>query len=477
MCGVVAGIVRRPGNTNRARVGTLLRESTHRGQDAWGLDTFTGAIRRGAIQHARQHQVGTFESIPQVPNVPFSFVGICRGEPTTEWHGNTSLERDIQPFTVGKWTIVHNGTIANDHDLKSELRQSSSEERLTEVDSWTIAYVFDRYGFERGLKMLQGSFAIVAVNADHPSTLYYACNYKPLWVLGDNAGHAYWIASQKSYLRYIAGDPLRDTSPVQIAPYTYGTIKSTGVTTTKSLHNYTLPLRSNTRTLVVCSGGLDSTVAAWKHYKNGENVTLLNFLYDARAQEMERDAITHLLNEMYPKRAEDNERHHVEIKTDFFSTHTSSPLTDTQYAIAQGELGAEYAHEWVPARNTVMIALAVAYAENNGFDRIVLGTNQEESCGGYPDNEQEFINKWNELLPFAVKPYTQMHIDDDLGGLMKHEIVTLGHSLGAPMEKSYSCYHGRKQHCGNCGPCLMRRRAFAMARVDDLTEYEIKEMQ
>jgi len=156
-----------------------------------------------------------------------------------------------------------------------------------------------------------------------------------------------------------------------------------------------------------------------------------------------------------------------------------------------GEAGAELAHEWVPARNTVMMSLALAVAEKHGYDNIALGSNMEEG-GAYPDNEQEFINKLRALVPYAVAPYRNIQLLDPLGTLVKHEIVELGSEEGMPFELTWSCYEGeslpvetpsgaftdisptgpvRIVHCGTCGPCAMRRRAFQMAGVEDPTEY------
>jgi 7-cyano-7-deazaguanine synthase len=251
-----------------------------------------------------------------------------------------------------------------------------------------------------------------------------------------------------------------------VEPYTYGWLTKGGELIGNTLLE---PKFHNLRALIICSGGLDSSVAAWMHHKLDFHVDLLHLNYECRAKEQERNAVIKLAGALHND-GNPGGGYHI-LETDFFAKHASSALTDHSQPIAQGVAGAEYAHEWVPARNTVMMALAVAFAEKHGYDVIVLGSNQEESCGGYPDNEQEFVNKWRELIPFAVKPYTEMAIGDPLGGAMKHEIVTIGSQYGAPMELSWSCYEGGDQHCGTCGPCTMRRRAFRMAGVPDKTEY------
>src|SRR5690606_34500215 len=128
-----------------------------------------------------------------------------------------------------------------------------------------------------------------------------------------------------------------------------------------------------------------------------------------------------------------------------------------------GEAGAEFAHEWVPARNTVLLALALAYADKEGLTHIALADNLEQSGGGHPDTEQEFVNRFQHPAPQDSPTYTPITFIPPLAGLMKHEIVKLGVSEHMAFELTWSCYEGGgKGHCGECGPCYLRSRAFMM---------------
>src|SRR5690606_35279475 len=142
----------------------------------------------------------------------------------------------------------------------------------------------------------------------------------------------------------------------------------------------------------------------------------------------------------------------------------------------EGAAGAEYAHEWVPARNLVMLSLATAVAESAGFPYIVLGNNLEEA-GAYPDNEMQFINKLNEVLPYATNLHHYVEILMPVGNLMKHEIVRTGLELDAPMDLTWSCYEGGTVHCGTCGPWFMRKKAFEMNGQTDHVFLVVKSME
>ena len=149
-----------------------------------------------------------------------------------------------------------------------------------------------------------------------------------------------------------------------------------------------------------------------------------------------------------------------------------SPLLDHNSAVAGGEAGAEFAHEWVPARNLLLLSVATAYAEAHGFTHLILGNNLEEA-GAYPDNEPEFIDKFNDLLPFAVGDGKSMEVDMPVGNMMKHEIVALGKSIDAPLDLTWSCYRAGELHCGTCGPCYMRRTAFEINNLPEVIQYDL----
>ncbi|MEM3516084.1 MAG: 7-cyano-7-deazaguanine synthase, partial [Saccharolobus sp.] len=198
----------------------------------------------------------------------------------------------------------------------------------------------------------------------------------------------------------------------------------------------------------------------------GNDVVLLHFNYRHKAEEREREAVR--------KIAEYLQVPLIEIDTDLFKMIGHSTLIKGGGDIVKdrsGEEGAEFAHEWVPARNLIFLSVAIAIAESNGFDAVASGINLEEA-GAYPDNEMEFIRLLNKLSPYATGPNKKVEVLMPVGNLVKHEIVKLGYEIGAPLHLTWSCYEGGQKHCGKCGPCYMRKMAYKINGLKDPIAYE-----
>ncbi|NQE05185.1 7-cyano-7-deazaguanine synthase [ANME-1 cluster archaeon GoMg1] len=126
---------------------------------------------------------------------------------------------------------------------------------------------------------------------------------------------------------------------------------------------------------------------------------------------------------------------------------------------------------WVPCRNLILLATASAYAEVISADAIFVGFNAEEARS-YPDNEKEFVERYNVVLEKAVASFSQPPtVKAPLVDLLKPEIIKKGVEVKAPLHLTYSCYLGDDKHCSVCESCLHRRRGFKEAGVDDPTEY------
>lgn len=457
MCAIIGALVWNHFGSDHI-LETIYQRSHQRGRDGRGV------VRIGnhGIEYAYRESdrlVGTPNDLMLPPIRAKTSVALfnLRAEPTTEYVQNKTA-KDQQPYTLGLWTIVHNGTIANDKELRTgelstPIDSAAIVERLLfnkdESDSWNT--------FKRTVLELKGSFAILAAHHLEPDTIYAATNYRPIWCIETHTG--LYFASSRDY--FPPGYP-----PRMLPPYSISKFWRTGdVTHYSQVEVPRTRTPGPTRALVVCSGGLDSVVAATVAQRQlGYDVALLHFHYGSRVEEKETDAVAAVNMALGLGAA-----HYLRM-TQY--DPEDSPLMRKDDRIAGGEAGAEFAHEWVPARNLIMLAMATGYAEAKGFDKVILGNNLEEA-GAYPDNEPEFIQRFNDLLPFAVADGKRVQVEMPVGNLMKHEIVALGHQVGAPMHLTWSCYRAGEKHCGTCGPCFMRRKAFEINNLPEVIEYAL----
>lgn len=456
MCGI--GAIVSEGILHSSYRYGLVTANTDRGRDGYGSFVNGNIYKTPGVKYSAD------ETEPFAGSIGWRGVGMfnCRAEPTTERVENPG-EEDAQPYTVGNWTIVHNGTIAND----KELIALHEFDPPTKIDSWVIAALLDdleRTGdfegaldvFGTAVKALVGSYAILAVNKRYPEAVYYATNYRPL----------YFQSGKSNGLPFIAVSSVKiDDKFLLIEPYTFGVILNDTLTLAGDL----LPedVLVNNKALVILSGGLDSTVVAAKLIQDGYNVSLLHYTYGCRAESNEAKAVKAIAEYLgAPLQIVD--------LTSLFSVIGNSRLLDPNATFAEKETGAEQAIEWVPARNTILASIAMGIAEANGIGTIALGINLEESGGGYTDNVLDLYEGLNRLSHWIVGVNKKVEFISPVGGLMKHEIVALGLETNAPLHLTWSCYNQGTHHCGNCGPCYMRKRAFEMnGSVDPVFCHEI----
>jgi 7-cyano-7-deazaguanine synthase len=423
----------------------IQEDSRERGRDSVGmamLDSNLGVVSMKSV-------------VPKVLDIPFSSSTIAviqnyRAEPTTEFVENKSLD-DVQPYSYDGYYVVHNGTIANDHEFTDGL------ELPTKVDSQAIPVALSQGRFNE----LVGSQATAYFyEKDGDLTLYR--NYQPLSVFWLPRHNAYVFVSLDEYFT----DNVLKQDYVKLDFPPYSSIVLSRNPMMSEVTSRRLPTNGH-KAIVVCSGGLDSTVAATIACEECNEITIAHFLYGCQAESQETKAVTKVTQSLQAKFP--NKKITLKMfPLDYIKELGGSPLT-TGGEIAHGEAGAEFAHEWVPARNTVMIALIAAYCDRYDIGRIYLGLNLEEA-GAYEDNNVVYYRFFNDVLDVGTK--SRPRIYNPLDCLMKHEIVKLALKIGAPIEHSWSCYKGGEIHCGDCGPCYLRSKAFKMNGIKDMIPYK-----
>jgi 7-cyano-7-deazaguanine synthase len=220
-----------------------------------------------------------------------------------------------------------------------------------------------------------------------------------------------------------------------------------------------------TRSVVLLSGGLDSTTALAIARARGDECHTLSFDYGqshraelaaARRVSASLGAATH---------------REVRVSLDVFG---GSALTDKSIAVPEHG-GAGIPVTYVPARNTVFLSLALALAEVVDADKIVIGVNAID-FSGYPDCRPEYVAAFEALARLATKRGVEggaLTIDAPLQAMSKADIVRCGTELGVDFALTVSCYRADEQGraCGRCDSCRLRREGFAAAGVADPTRY------
>ena len=223
--------------------------------------------------------------------------------------------------------------------------------------------------------------------------------------------------------------------------------------------------------VVLLSGGLDSTTVLAIAQDQGFDCNALSFSYGQRhAVELESaEAIVRLAGV---------EKHVVaEIDLRVFGGSALTADIEVPKHESVADLSGDIPVTYVPARNTVFLSFALAWAEVLGAADIFIGVNALD-YSGYPDCRPEFIHAYEAMANLATKAgvegSTSMTIHTPLISMTKAEIIRAGTTLGIDYGLTVSCYDPSPQGsaCGRCDSCLLRRRGFLDAGVPDPTPYQ-----
>jgi 7-cyano-7-deazaguanine synthase len=219
--------------------------------------------------------------------------------------------------------------------------------------------------------------------------------------------------------------------------------------------------------VVLLSGGLDSTTALAVAKARGFDCYALTVRY-GQLHEVELEAARRVA-------AWAGVRDHRVVEVDLSALATSA-LTRRDVAVPKDrsleEIGApgDVPATYVPARNTVLMALALAWAESLGAKDLFIGVNVLDASG-YPDCRPEFVRAFEALAQVATRS-GGFHVHAPLIELTKAEIIKLGTSLGIDYSQTHSCYDPiGDAACGRCDACALRRKGFAEAGLADPTRY------
>ena len=221
-----------------------------------------------------------------------------------------------------------------------------------------------------------------------------------------------------------------------------------------------------TRCVVLLSGGLDSTTVLAMARAQGDEVHALSFDYGQRHR--------HELRAAAVVAARFGAARHVVARIDLREFGGSALTADID--VPKDRTADAMAHgipvTYVPARNTVFLSFALAWAETLGAVDIHIGVNALD-CSGYPDCRPEYIAAYEAMANLAtragVEGRQRLKIRTPLIDMTKAQIIRAGIALGVDYALTSSCYDPaeRGQSCGRCDSCLLRARGFAQAGMDD----------
>jgi 7-cyano-7-deazaguanine synthase len=220
------------------------------------------------------------------------------------------------------------------------------------------------------------------------------------------------------------------------------------------------------KAVVLLSGGLDSATCLAIARSQGFASYCLSFNYGQRhcAELAAADRVVKALGAA---------EHRV---LDFgLAQFGGSALTDTTIAVPTAGVQPGIPVTYVPARNTIMLSLALAWAEVLGSRDIFVGVNAVD-YSGYPDCRPEFMRAFEALANLATRAAVEGHrlaLHTPIIGLAKSDIVKRGAALGVDFAATVSCYQATSDGlaCGRCDACRIRRAGFKSAGIPDPTRY------
>jgi 7-cyano-7-deazaguanine synthase len=216
--------------------------------------------------------------------------------------------------------------------------------------------------------------------------------------------------------------------------------------------------------VILASGGLDSCVAA-ALARRDYRLALCHANYGQRTVARELKAFRE-------QAAFFGVNLTLEVDLSFLGQIGGSSLTDTHLAVPpSAEEGSGIPSTYVPFRNSLLLAVAVAWAEVLGATAVFIGANILDNPG-YPDCRPAFFEAFNRVIALGTRPETHVDIKTPIIHLDKAGIVRLGLELGAPFELSWSCYVNDEVACGRCSSCALRLKGFAAAGAVDPIPYQ-----
>ena len=220
------------------------------------------------------------------------------------------------------------------------------------------------------------------------------------------------------------------------------------------------------KAVIILSGGIDSSTLCYKFAKENFDVYSLTIIYGQKHLREVESAKTVAKTVGIS--------HKVVDLSSLKQLLSGSALTDLDVEVPNVPEKSEHFETLkstiVPNRNSILLSIAIGYAQSIGVNNIFFGAHHSDR-GVYPDCRKEFVDAFKTAERLANNNQN-LNIEAPFVGMDKSEIVELGEKLGVPFESTWTCYVGGELHCGTCSACNERKRAFVESKIKDPTKYE-----
>jgi 7-cyano-7-deazaguanine synthase len=221
------------------------------------------------------------------------------------------------------------------------------------------------------------------------------------------------------------------------------------------------------KSVVLLSGGMDSTLTAALAVRESTEIFALHLNYRHRTEKRELRAFRDVADALGIKSR-------LVVDIEFLREIGGSSLTDTNIEVSQADVtSSTIPTSYVPFRNGNFLSIAASWAEVIGAESIYIGAVEEDSSG-YPDCRSIFFEAFEQAINLGTKPETKLRIVTPVIHLRKSEIVRRSIEVGAPLALTWSCYKSEDLACGECDSCALRLRGFREAGVEDPIEYRTR---
>ena len=221
------------------------------------------------------------------------------------------------------------------------------------------------------------------------------------------------------------------------------------------------------KAVILLSGGLDSTTVLAIAKEQNYDCYALSFDYGQKQRSELESSIA------IAKKSNVIEHRIMKISLNDIG---GSALTDKDISVPKFSDSDDIPITYVPARNTIFLSFALAWAEVVDCQTIFIGVNALD-YSGYPDCRPEFIEAFETMANLATKQSVEgdkIQIKTPLINMTKAEIIKKGLSLGVDYSETTSCYDANSlgEACGECDACVLRKNGFSSASVEDPTKYQ-----